>query len=130
MKVAGTASSAHAMHVMGLAPPPTALVAAACAGKMLNGSAPAAASGRLWVVSGLPPARHSTGGAGVDPAAAASGCILALALVRHWSNLAFSLLFGWQGELPILAAKNGEKIGSPFFARRVLAIPHDEKGFG
>ena len=47
MKVAGTASSAHAMHVMGLAPPPTALVAAACAGKMLNGSAPAAASGRL-----------------------------------------------------------------------------------
>ena len=96
---------------------------------MLNGSAPAAASGRLWVVSGLPPARHSTGGAGVDPAAAASGCILALALVRHWSNLAFSLLFGWQGELPILAAKNGEKIGSPFFARGGLAIPHAEKCF-
>ena len=64
MKVAGTASSAHAMHVMGLAPPPTALVAAACAGKMLNGSAPASASGRLVVMPGLPPARHSAGGAG------------------------------------------------------------------
>ena len=63
MKVAGTASSDHAMHVMGLAPPPTALVAAACAGKMLNGSAPVEASGRL-VMSGLRPARHSAGGAG------------------------------------------------------------------
>ena len=64
MKVAGTASSAHAMHVMGLAPPPTALVAAACTGKILNGSAPAAASRQLEVMPGLPPARHSAGGAG------------------------------------------------------------------
>ena len=71
MKVAGTASSAHAMHVMGLAPSPTALVAAACAGKMLNGSAPVAASGRFEAMAGLPPARHSAGivgsvAAGVD----------------------------------------------------------------
>ena len=36
----------------------------ACAGKMLNGSASAAASGRLEVMPGLPPARHSAGGAG------------------------------------------------------------------
>ena len=49
---------------MGLAPPPTALVAAARAGKMLSGSAPVAASGRLKVMPGLPPARHSAGGAG------------------------------------------------------------------
>ena len=42
-----------------------ALVAAACAGKMLNGSGPAAASGRLDVMPGRPPARHSAGGAGI-----------------------------------------------------------------
>ena len=41
-----------------------ALVAAACTGKMLNGSAAVVASGRLWVMPGLPPARHSAGGAG------------------------------------------------------------------
>ena len=64
MKVAGTASSAHAMHVMGLAPPPTALVAAACAGKMLNGSVQAKCSARLWVMSGPPPERQSTGDLG------------------------------------------------------------------
>ena len=60
----GAHSSADIFITGRLAPPPAALVAAAGAGKMLNGSAPVAASGRLWVVPGLPPARHSAGGAG------------------------------------------------------------------
>ena len=34
-----------------------------------------------------------------------------------------------QRELPFLAAKKGEKIGSPFFAGGGLAIPHDERCF-
>ena len=65
-EAAGAHSSAHIMLTGHLAPPALqpALVAAACAGKMLNGSAAAAASGRLQVVPGLPPARHSAGGAG------------------------------------------------------------------
>ena len=33
----------------------------ACAGKMLNGSVPAKCSARLWVMSGSPPGRQSTG---------------------------------------------------------------------
>ena len=63
-EAAGARSSADIMLTGHLAPPPAALVAAACAGKMLNGSAPVAASGRLEVMPGLPPARHSAGGAG------------------------------------------------------------------
>ena len=63
-EAAGAHSSAQIMITGHLALPPTALVAAACAGKMLNGSASAAASGRLQVMPGLPPARHSAGGAG------------------------------------------------------------------
>ena len=64
-EVAGAHCSAHIMITGHLAPPPTALVAAACNGKMLNGSASAAASGRLDVMPGRPPARHSAGGAGI-----------------------------------------------------------------
>ena len=41
-----------------------ALPAHACAGKMLNGSVPAKSSARLWVMSGPPPARQSTGDLG------------------------------------------------------------------
>ena len=63
-EAAGTHSSADIIITGHLALPPTALVAAACTGKMLNSSAPVAASGRLWVMPGLPPARHSAGGAG------------------------------------------------------------------
>ena len=63
-EAAGAHSSAHIMLIGHLAPPPAALMAAACADKMLNGSASAAASGRLQVMPELPPARHSAGGAG------------------------------------------------------------------
>ena len=63
-KAEGAHSSAQIIITGRLALPPAALVAAACAGKMLNGSASAAASGRLQVMPGLPPARHSAGGAG------------------------------------------------------------------
>ena len=38
-----------------------ALPVHACAGKMLNGSMQAKCSARLWVMSGSPPGRQSTG---------------------------------------------------------------------
>ena len=41
-----------------------ALPAHACAGKMLSGSVPAKCSARVWVMSGPPPERQSTGDLG------------------------------------------------------------------
>ena len=41
-----------------------ALPAHACAGKMLNGSVQAKCSARVWVMSGPPPERQSTGDLG------------------------------------------------------------------
>ena len=64
LKVAGAESSTHAMLAVSLARLSQHWWPNACAGKMLNGSASAAASGRLWVMPGLLPARQSAGGAG------------------------------------------------------------------
>ena len=64
-EAAGAHSSAQVMFTGHLAwPPASAASARVRAGKMLNGSVPAKSLARLWVMSGPPPARQSTGDLG------------------------------------------------------------------